>query len=218
MCAGIRWHFRRSDALRFASRARRRNKRLTDQRSFAVSERTERGYDLRLRYDDGCYIGYDFGRLSLDTLAFLNWVAWDGSIWEFHGWASSAGLSGRGFKHSIDNVCHFFTLSRSSINEQTFGVVSYGSGSRLCIFLTCTWVHSPSSLCPHGPHVLFCTATLHVLSSSAQGTLHTCSFFTLSNHCNATCFIVRFTHESPLGRNTRAHVAMQFYTFHAVPI
>lgn len=58
-------------------------------------------------------------------------VGW--SIWGSHRWASLAGLFTFGhartrLQHSTDNVCHFFTLLRSSINEQNFGDVSYGSG------------------------------------------------------------------------------------------
>ncbi|KAF2625908.1 hypothetical protein BU25DRAFT_105679 [Macroventuria anomochaeta] len=84
--------FRRSDALRFASRARRRNKRLKIRGRLLCSEGQKRGHDLRLRYDHGCHIGYGFAWLSLNTLTFLIWAAWCGSIWKSHGWASSAGL------------------------------------------------------------------------------------------------------------------------------
>lgn len=93
---------------------------------------------------------------SLDTLTFLIWVAWGGSIWEFHGWAvyracfyvRCALIRRRTrLQHSIDNVCHFFTLSRSSINEQTFEDVSYGSGS--CVHhLICAWVPLLSLIMP----------------------------------------------------------------------
>lgn len=144
-------HFRRSGALRFASRARRRNKRLNDQRSFAVFRRTKKRHDLRLRYDHGCHIGYDFARLSLDTLTFLVWVARGRRIWEshmgrphqrasFYVWSPLCIGRWTRLQHSIDNVCPFFTLSRSSINQQTFWDVSYGSGLRVCTILICFWV------------------------------------------------------------------------------
>jgi hypothetical protein len=137
-CLEHNWRSRRSFALRFASRPRRRNKRLNGPRSFAVFRRTENGHDLRLRYDHGCHTATILHG-SLDMLTFLIWVAQWGSIWESHGWASSAGLFLRSvvartrLQHSIDSVCHFFALSRSSINDQTCGDVSYGSGSRVCI-------------------------------------------------------------------------------------
>jgi len=77
--------FRRSDALRLASRARRRNKRFLHPRWFAVFGRTgKRGHDLRLRLRSRLSSRLLLLGLSLDTLNIvgLGCVGWE-SIWEF---------------------------------------------------------------------------------------------------------------------------------------
>lgn len=129
------------------------------------SEGWKRGHDLRLRYDHGCHNGYDSARLSLDTLTFLIRGRGAGAFGSLLGrpyqracffvWSPLCFGRRTRLQHSIDNVCHFFTLSRSSINEQTFGDVSYGSGSRVCIYRHKRWVpliFSRYSAHHHGLH------------------------------------------------------------------